>query len=422
MSNLRRKININSAGTEIFTKANPGTIEIGDGRNLDAFNRLRISNPVTLFDGTLQYNSLPLFFETVLTGSASVTHLPNESSLKMSCTTASGDKVIRQSKCYIRYQPGKSQLVELTAIMGAKKSNVRQRIGYFDNNNGLFFEQDSTNLKVVRRTYTSGSPVDVAINQSSWNIDKLDGTGASGITLDTSKTQIFLIDFQWLAVGRVRYGFVIDGIIYYCHEMKHANSLTTAYMTTANLPIRYEIENTGVTASSTDMIQICSSVQSEGGFEDEKGITHSASNGITTIGVTTRRPILTIRPSTTFNSITNRGIVLPLAIDLYAQTNSSYFEIVLNGTLTGASFTSVGTNSIVSFDVSATAISGGEIIDGGFIAASATARESLQNAIKSKLLLCNDYVGTTTDTLSIVCTSFTGTSNVSGSITFRELY
>jgi hypothetical protein len=286
----------------------------------------------------------------------------------------------------------------------------------------LFFEQDSSNLKVVRRTYASGSVVNNAVNQSDWNIDKLDGTGSSGITLDMQYAHIFVIDMQWLGVGRIRFGFVIDGCIYYCHEIYNANVLSTVYMTTANLPLRYEIENTGITASTTDMIQICGTVISEGGFEDEKGITHSVSNKTTTIAVTTRRPVLSIRPKTTYNSITNRGIVLPLSLSLYATTNASYYEIVLNGTLTGASFGTAGANSITDYDVSATAIANGEIIDSGFIEASNPQRSSLTTAIKSKIELANNIAGTTTDILSIVITAMTGTSNISSAITFRELY
>ena len=397
-------------------------IKIADGRNVDAFGRLRVSDPATLFDSTLQYNTAPLLWATSTTGSATVTHLPNESSARLRCTTASGDKVIRQTKSYIRYQPGKSQRILMTGVIGAKKTNVRQRLGYFDVNNGVFFEQDSSNLKVVRRSYVSGVAVDDAVNQSAWNIDKLDGTGASGVTLDMSKAHIFVIDLQWLGSGRVRFGFSINGVIYYCHQLPLANVLTSVYMTTANLPVRYEIENTGTTASNTDMIQICCSVQSEGGFEDDKGITHSASNGISAISVTTRRPILTVRPSVTFNSITNRGIIIPLEVELYAQTNSAFYEIVYNGTLTGASFVNIGSNSIGDYDVSATTISGGEVIDSGFIVASASARGNIATSAKSKLVLCNDYDGTNPDRISVVVTSFSGTSSLSSAIMFRELY
>src|SRR3990167_6002954 len=398
----------------------------GDTATLDAFGRLRISNPVTLFDSQQQYNDNPLTWGTTLTGSGTSTHLPNESSVRMRCTTASGDKVVRQTHKYFRYQSGKSLLLIMTGVMGALKTNTRQRIGYFDANNGIFFEQDGTNLKVVRRTFTSGAAVDNAVNQSSWNIDKMDGTGISGITLDMSKSQIFLIDIEWLGVGRVRMGVVIDGKIYYCHQFLNANNLSLVYMTTANLPLRYELENTGASASTTDLIQICQTVISEGGFELTRGIHHSANNGTTSIAVTTRRAVLTIRPKATFNDIANRGLIVPEDINTLVTTNNALIEIVYNGTLGGTpSWTSAGSNSIVEYDVAGTTVTGGEIISSYYIAAGSG---NNANVLKSGLAvsvvtaLALNFDGTTQDTFSVVVTSMSGTANITTSVDWFEIY
>src|SRR5579863_8450224 len=185
----------------------------------------------------------------------------------------------------------------MTGFLGAIKTNVAQRIGYFDANDGVFFYQDGTNLGVAVRTSTSGSPVTTLIPQSTWNIDKLDGTGSSGITITTANTQIFVIDLQWLGTGRVRFGFDIGGVIVYCHAINNANAgETSPYMNTGSLPCRYEITNTGTAASTTTMKAICTSVISEGGAEIVGGLQFSASNGTTTVGVTTRRPVLSIAP------------------------------------------------------------------------------------------------------------------------------
>ena len=398
----------------------------GDTATLDAFGRLRISNPVTLFDSQQQYNDNPLTWGTTLTGSGTSTHLPNESSVRMRCTTASGDKVVRQTHKYFRYQSGKSLLLIMTGVMGALKTNTRQRIGYFDANNGIFFEQDGTNLKVVRRTFTSGAAVDNAVNQSSWNIDKMDGTGISGITLDMSKSQIFLIDIEWLGVGRVRMGVVIDGKIYYCHQFLNANNLSLVYMTTANLPLRYELENTGTSVSTTDLIQICQTVISEGGFELTRGIHHSANSGTTSIAVTTRRAVLTIRPKATFNSISNRGLIVPEDINTLVTTNNALIEIVYNGTLGGTpSWTSAGSNSIVEYDVAGTTVTGGEIISSYYIAAGSG---NNANVLKSGLAvsvvtaLALNFDGTTQDTFSVVVTSMSGTANITTSVDWFEIY
>lgn len=152
----------------------------------------------------------------------------------------------RQTRMRFNYQPGKGQEVILTGVFGAGQAGITKRIGYFDTNNGLFFQLSGTTLSVVRRTSTSGSPVDNVVTQANWNIDKLDGTGASGVTLDLTKTQIMIIEFEWLGVGRVRYGFDIDGKIIFVHQLFNANNLTEVYISTPNLPVKYEIANDGI--------------------------------------------------------------------------------------------------------------------------------------------------------------------------------
>jgi len=279
-----------------------------DNGNIDSFNRFRISNPVTIFDSTHQYEVNSLIWDDGLSTNGTVTHVPEKSAAKLSTGSGtSGDSAILTTKTYHHYQPGKSQLVLMSAVLGTPKDGVAKRIGYYDDSNGLFFQDKNGVLSTVIRSGTSGSAVDSVVPQSEWNIDKMDGTGRSGITLDPSKANIFLVDFEWLSVGRVRFGFVIDGLIYYCHNFLNANSLDTPYSSTANLPLRVEIINHEETNGSTDMLQICSSVISEGGVENERSLIFSASNGITTRTATTSGiPAISVRPKLLYNSIENR--------------------------------------------------------------------------------------------------------------------
>ena len=240
-------------------------ITIG-GNNVDAFGRLRVSNPLTIFDSKNIMSKNNLFDES-LTGSGTVSYTANKSTVNLNVTQASGDKTIRQSKRVMSYQPGKSLLIFNTFVMNTLTVNLKQKVGFFDANNGIFFYADGTTLKIVRRTYTSGAAVDTEISQSSWNGDKLNGTGASGFTLDPTKSNILFIDVEWLGVGSVRVGFVINGQLITAHTFNNANSLTTVYMQTANLPIRYEIEAAAALSSGTYTLQqICSSCISEGGY------------------------------------------------------------------------------------------------------------------------------------------------------------
>ena len=395
-----------------------------DSPIIDAFGRLRVSNPTTLFDSQFEYNTLPLLWETVLVAGGTATHLPDESAIRLRVTTDSGDKVTRQSRQYIRYQPGKSQYIVMTGVLGAVKTNVRRRIGYFDDENGYFFQQIGANIEVVHREFTTGSVVDGRFVQADWNLDTMDGNGPSGVTLDFTFSQIFVVDLEWLGVGRIRYGFNIDGKIIYCHEMLHANDLTTPHTTTANLPLRYEIENTGTAASNSDLLQICQTVISEGGFNEDKGQIGSASNGITAISVTTRRPILSVRPKATFNSIVNRAEVIPLGVSVFAGAQNVFWELVYDGTLTGASYASTNANSIVEKDIAATAISGGIVVASGFIAAGgAGGKGGGESAdITSKLLLGSNIAGDVFTPLSLVATAFTSTATVHGELSWKELY
>ena len=337
-------------------------ISIG-GTSADAFGRTRVSAPVTLFDSQNRYAKSSDFDESV-SGSATSTHSDNESSVLLNVTSSSGDKVVRETRRVFAYQPGKSLLVMNTFVMPTIHANLRCRVGYFGVNNGVFCERAGTAVRMVRRTYTSGSVVDNAVAQADWNGDKLDGTGSSGLTLDTTKSQIFWQDFEWLGVGSVRTGFVINGKFIVCHTFNHANILALVYMTTAILPIRYEIENTGATDGSRTMKQICSTVISEGGYE-KKVILQTARTASAKTVSTTLVPLVSLR----LDSSRLDSVVIPDGYNVLPLASSgTTFEIQLvkNATLTGPSWTQTSSDNVES-DVDATAMTGGTIIDSTYV-------------------------------------------------------
>lgn len=384
--------------------------------SIDAFGRQRVSDAVTLFDSQLQYNALPLLWQTV--GDGTATHVPAKAAVQM--TVTAGQTLLRQSRTYVRYQPGKSQLILLTGVLGAAVAGVTKRAGYYDDDNGIFFELTTGGLYVVKRSKVTGVVVDTRVGMADWNVIPR----AAGAGIDSTKAQIFLIDLEWLGVGRVRTGFVVDGEIIYVHEFVHANEIASVYMSTANLPLRYELIST--TGAASDMFQICSTVQSEGGFQAEMGIPHAVGNGATGISVTTRRAVLSIRPKATFNTLVNRGAIIPESVQVYATGTPVYFEIVYGGALGGSPvFGSVGDNSIVEYDVAGTTVTGGEVIDAGFVVVSGTggnARGSEQNALLSRLPLVLDKAGANPLTLSVVTTGIGGAATVHAAVGWRELY
>lgn len=389
----------------------------GDSASLGAFGRARIALPINTFELKFDQTSQGLLTTTSTATGGAVARNSTQSTMELSITTSTGSTAILQSKQYLTYQPGRSQLILMSAVVGALKTGVRQRIGYFDVNNGLFFEQDGTNLKVVQRTNTSGSPSDSnAVNQSSWNLDKLDGTGSSGYTLNTSYANIVAIDLEWLGVGRVRMGFVINGSIVYCHEFNNANSgFTVPYMATGSLPLRWEISATGSPASSTTLKAICGCVISESGF-NPRGVTRAIGTGTSVVSIGgTEIPALSLR----LKSANARALLEVIRTQfLVANTDIIRWRLHLNPTLTGASWTSVSSNAISEYDVSATALTAGEILDIGF----GTQDQQILNQQDSILRLASDFSGTA-DILTIAGQNLTGgTASAHAVMYYRELF
>lgn len=268
LNDLHQAMDYNAAGQPIIRvstgSSGYGNTVVNGNTGTDAFGRTRISAPFTLFDSQNRYLDGDQFASKTA-GAGSVTYNASGSSFTLSVGTASGDSVIRQCRTVQVYQPGKSLLVLNTFAMGTLQTGLRQRVGYFTANDGIYFEADGEDLYLVIRSSVTGSVNNTRIAQADWNQDALDGTGPSGITLDPTKTQIFWTDIEWLGVGSVRAGFVINGIFYICHVFNHANTVDNVYMATATLNCRYEITNTATTAGAT-MRQICSTVISEGGY------------------------------------------------------------------------------------------------------------------------------------------------------------
>jgi hypothetical protein len=395
-----------------------------NGTNVDAFGRLRTSQPYALFDSSNRYAADNQFDTSTATG-GSTTYLTNEGVVRMDVDTTSGAEVIRQSFRTMLYQPGKSLLFLGTFVMNAAKANLRQRVGYFSTENGLYFELTGASpgtKAFVLRTYVGGSVDNTTrrVEQSAWNGDKLDGTGASGLTLDLTKPQILWMDFEWLGVGNVRVGFIINGQYIICHTYQTANVYgTSVYMTTAILPVRYEITNTAATADASFLKQICSSVMSEGGLEPAS-IDHVAIRTTAKTGVgTTLLPLVSIRLASTALG----AVVLPSAVKVI-PTSADNFEIQLvkNATLTGASYSAVASDANVEFDVAATAMSGGTIVQIDYTASSNQGTTPLNPiaAFNWDYQLGASLAGVS-DVYTIGVKTFSGTGDIIGSLTFYDL-
>jgi hypothetical protein len=409
----------------VGTRENPSYTVI-NGTNVDAFGRVRVSQPYTLFDSQNRY-AADNQFEVSTTGTGTSSFLSNEATVQLEVTGAGVGSVIRQTYRSFPYQPGKGLLILTTFVMDSSTSaNLTQQVGYYNTQNGVFFKRTgSTNSFVLRSnsTPTPGTPSDTRIvNQSSWNGDKLDGTGDSGFTLDTTKAQILWMDFEWLGVGSVRCGFIIDGQYIVCHTFTNANEIASVYMTTAILPVRYEIVTT-TAAVAASMKTICCSVVSEGGFE-QTSIDHVArrTTVLGTIG-TTFLPVVSIRLA----SGRTGAVVIPNRVQILPTTSQNYeIALVKNPTLTGATWAStVPSNSNVEFDVAATAMTGGTIAQTNFLAsntAGGTGGTSFANAYNFDLQLGATIAGVSDIyTVGIRTVSGATTGDAVGSLSFFDL-
>lgn len=346
------------------------------GTAVDAFGRARVSNPLTLFDSSHRYRDNNLW-STSNTAGGTYAFSTNEGLVNLNVSTASNAEVVRETTKVFSYQPGKSLQIMNTFVFNAAKANLRQRVGYFGVNNGFYLEldgADGTTLYLVQRSSVSGSVVETRVAQSDWNIDKLDGTGASLLTLDISKAQILWMDIEWLGVGCVRMGFVVDGKFIHCHTFFHSNLITTTYITTASLPCRYEIKNTGTTTSSSTLKQICSSVISEGGYElrglqQAVGTAIGSPRDLTTVN--TYYPVISIRLKTSPDRLD--AIVILTAISLLGITNNANYnwQVVASGTTTGGTWVSAGTDSAVEYNITGTSFTGGRVLASGWTNGSA---------------------------------------------------
>ena len=336
------------------------------GNITDAFGRLRTSNPYTLFDSQHRYVENDKW-DTQTANSGSTEHKPLESAVNLSVTTTTGSKVIRESKRVISYQPGKSLLIMSTFAMATPTTGLRQRVGYFSADNGIYLENDGSGNYIALRSASLGTTYKIA--QADWNGDKFNETGYSDRLLDVTKTQIFWIDIEWLGVGDVRCGFIVDGKPVTAHTFHNDNIRPTAYMTTACLPIRYEIENTG--SASGTMKQICSTAISEGGYEKiTKQWAATRTTAISSTSVASGwAPIVSIR----LKAGRTDSIVIPSQVHIIGTGNSSIYEYALirNATITNGDWvTHTAGGGNIEYNVNSTSMSGGSVEDSGIFASS----------------------------------------------------
>ena len=403
-----------SSPSNLFLQtAGAPVVQLAGGSQRDAFGRLRTGQPVEVFSAACTFDDSPLFYENALVGTAAATYDQNLASVVLSAP-APGDVALRQSRPYVRYRPGKSQQIFVTGNFGSA-AGFSAQMGYGDDSDGFFVvHQLGLGWGIIYRSSTSGAPVTQGFLQANWNLDRLNGTGPSGITLDPTKQQLVTIDFGWLGIDAVRIGFVFGNQIVYCHQFDFANQIDVPYMQRGSLPVRWSCENVSGAGS---MLATCSSVQSEGGF-NTLGVLRATSRGNSSVslnfttGSTALVPILTVRLASGYT----RASLEAVNFDVFAVGNATFeIQILVNATLTKTvpPLTWSSSSTATEKNLDADALSGGQVLASTYAFASATGNRNASTGadLFSDVPICSNIAGVA-DTLTVAVRPLSGAATI----------
>lgn len=404
------------------------------GTMTDAFGRLRVTQPFTLFDSVHRFSDNGLWVTSNTAGNSSFGFIENQSSVHMTVGTTANAEVIRETTKVFSYQPGKSLLIMASFTMNTPKANVRQRVGYFSGSNGIYLENDGTTNYFVLRSNTSSTVTETRVAQSDWNIDKFDGTGYSTQSggpehttgINVANTNIFWTDIEWLGVGDARCGFVVDGRLLPAHVFHNDNKNLTPYMTTATLPLRYEIKNTGVANSNSTLHQICSTVLSEGGYElsgAQQGVTIPVTAPVSLTTAGTYYPVISMRLKTTPNRLD--AIVILTALSILGITNNAHYnwQVRASAVTTGGTWTDGGLGGAIEYKLNGTGVTGGRILASGFTSATTQSQASVDILKEAlfKFQLERNALTSTPYEITLVAAGSTNGAQIFASMDWEEI-
>lgn len=358
---------------------------------------------------------------TLLEGAgAALTYVGQRSEVQLS-VTGPGDRVLTQSRLRGLCEQGKSVTAMLSGVLdagnGGNATDTCSRAGYFDDLNGLFFQLQAGAVSVVVRTDTSGEAKDQGVLQADWNVDRFDGTGPSGVTVDFSKAQLFIIDFEWVGVGSARFGLLVNGVVRYAHVDHNANATDVVYIRNPHLPARFEVTSSGGAGTVSN---ICHSITSEGGL-DMLGRTFAVASPTKQVK-TDVEPMIALRLQAgkvaqarvhTFQVSSSGKETIRYELWLFRDVPSA--AAVLGG---GASFAPTHANSLVECDFTADALdlTGARLMSTGFVAPSDVSKQA---GPPPETTLTVNAVGDS-DLLVLCCATLGGKASAAATVSWVE--
>ena len=265
----------------------------------DNVGKLKVSETQNLFEADFEYGLQPMRWENFVVGAGSIVQSSGNGGVIMSVSTLVGDMAIRQTRPYIRYQPGKTMYMASGFLFGQAYTNQRQRVGFFDDGNGIFWEQgdptsaNPSGMGFVYRSDAGGLPTDTRIEYQNWS----DPYNIKS-TINWNTIQMIWIEYAWYGAGLLRWGVMINGEPWPLHQIGVGNKANQVapWSRTGNFPIRYELRNIGPSTAGS-MYHYGVSVLAEGKIDTQRGFTYGYGIiGTTSPGASkTRLPILSLR-------------------------------------------------------------------------------------------------------------------------------
>jgi len=320
----------------------------------DNFGRQKVTIHQNVYEADFEYGTQPLRWESLTYGSASIQQVSSLGGIQMQVGTGSTDIAIRQSRPYHRYQPGKTMYMSANANFGAPVIGNYQRVGFFDDSNGVFWEQGVTSSQNPQGMYvclrsdaslTGSLPVTTKVGLDQWN-----GDLATAKNLNWNNVQMIWIEYAWYGAGTIRFGVTLNSEQYVLHTFNTANIAQGPWARTGNLPVRYEIRNSGSAAlsSGTTFYHYGVSVVVEGGRDAQRGFTYSYGiNPTTPRGRTVpqgsfRYPVLSIQNRTMgtqeYSGVINTSTTASLTVATTPWTSNQWLgkAVFISGSTTGS--------------------------------------------------------------------------------------
>ena len=397
-------------------------IRFNEGNQLfDSWGRTQTSTVSIMgsFNFIYQDQGARAFYDNTV-GGGTITPTTSTSTLTITTDTASGSLATRSTHQYYPYVPGEGN--EWRAYMqvgGTGATNVVKRFGVFDDDNGMFFEQNGTDWNVVIRSSVGGTVSNRKVLIDDFNGSPVDVAG-SPFVLDPSNFNLYWIDYA--GVAKVRFGvFTPYGERVTIHTFQDLNKFSLPVIKTSTLPIRFELRNDGITSSANEMKVASTSISRQSPIQDYFGKTYSTLSPRTAISGSTT-PVFAVRPKLTQGGFTNRITFQPQDLEWTVEGDPCIVEIYIGGVLTGATFLdNVDTTSAAQIDTTSTSIIGGGVFEKLFINGGQHVRE-LATDLSLSIGLGGDGITPTELAITARTVNPAGNATVSMILRWKELH